>query len=105
LPLEVVPERVLYGGEFGVGAQHLERRSGLAARGGRDRESSEVVDPVRGGVLEPNIPGVSNSTSRTARSEGASRTSSTNVSHFLGEVLPHVRVIPVQAGVSVLNTS
>ena len=70
----------MLGGEFGVHAQCLEGHRGARGRVPVDRERAEVVDVIGCAMLESRLPGVSNSTSTTARSEGASSTSSTNVS-------------------------
>ena len=56
-PVEVGPDRLVDGGEVGVGAQRLERRSGTAARAGCDRESAEVVHPIRGAMLQSYVAG------------------------------------------------
>src|SRR5437588_10637452 len=43
-------------GELGVDAQHVERSGGMASLSGGDREPTEVVDMVRGTMLEPHVP-------------------------------------------------
>src|SRR5919107_639138 len=54
-PLEVRLDRLALGGEFGIGAQLVECGGSVSDRGSRDRESAEVVDAIRGAVLEVHL--------------------------------------------------
>ncbi len=56
-PFDVVVDRLMLGGQFGVGAQHLERPGGIAGCAFGDGEGAEVVGVVRGAVLQPDLPG------------------------------------------------
>jgi hypothetical protein len=51
-----VGERAVLGGQFGVGAQLLERPGGIAACAFGDRERAELVGVVGGAVLQLYLP-------------------------------------------------
>ena len=56
-PFGVVADRLVLGGELGVGAQRLERPGGRAGRAVGDGERAEVVGVIGGAVLQPHLPG------------------------------------------------
>jgi hypothetical protein len=55
LPINVVADRLMLGGELGGGAQRLERPGGRAGRAAGDGERAEVVGVIGGAVLQPHL--------------------------------------------------